>query len=189
MNLVDLKCPLNNTNQWFIFLNSISVNRLVVEHLHVHVKGSMGERHLWVRSNFSHIFCPFYLDGFRDGRYFVDVASRICSIRLVAFLGNFSQAFFLYTSLTSMWCIHWHDRSLEKLRFNFLDRFECYMIDNLSIAVHALASYSLMSFLVDEMLLQRQVDLFAHFREPPFCVEISPFWLVGWLSFMVYQHL
>ena len=45
--------------------------QLVVKLLHVRVKGSIGERCLWVRSYFSsnvpHVLS--YLDGFRDGKY------------------------------------------------------------------------------------------------------------------------
>ena len=50
------------------------------------------------------------------------------------------------------------------------------MTDSLLIAVHAFASRILMSFLVEETLLLRQVNLSTSFREPPYSVEISPLW-------------
>ena len=51
------------------------------------------------------------------------------------------------------------------------------MTDSLSIAVHAFAGRVLISFLVDETLLPKQMNLSTSLREPPFCVEISPLWL------------
>ena len=42
----------------------------------------------------------------------------------------------------------------KKLRFILSNKFDCLMIDNLSIVVDAFASRILMSFSVDEMLLQ-----------------------------------
>ena len=48
-----------------------------------------------------------------------------------------------------------------------------HMTNNLSIAVHALASRALMSFSVDEILVVRY--LATTFRELPFSVEMSPF--------------
>ena len=43
----------------------------------------------------------------------------------------------------------------KKLRFISSDKFDVHKIDNLSIAVHAFASGTMMSFSVDEMLLPR----------------------------------
>ena len=48
-----------------------------------------------------------------------------------------------------------------------------HMFNNLSIAVHAFASCTLISFSVDEMLLPRYVNLPTNFREPPFNVKMS----------------
>ena len=49
------------------------------------------------------------------------------------------------------------------------------MTDSVSFAVHAFVSNVLMSVLVDETLLPRQVNLSTSLRELPFSVEISPF--------------
>ena len=65
----------------------------------------------------------------------------------------------------------------KKLHFMLSDRFDFHMINNLSIAVHAFASCVLISFSVDEILLPRYINLSTNFREPPFCMEISLFWL------------
>ena len=48
------------------------------------------------------------------------------------------------------------------------------MIDSLLIAVHAFVSRVSMSFLVDETLLPRLVNLLTSFREVPSSVEMSP---------------
>ena len=63
----------------------------------------------------------------------------------------------------------------KKLLFILLDRFDFHMIDNQSIAIHAFASHMSMSFLVDEMLLLRYVNLSTDFREPLFSVDMFPF--------------
>ena len=47
------------------------------------------------------------------------------------------------------------------------------MIDNLSIAVHALATRILTSLSVDETLLPSYVDLSTNIIEPSFRVEMS----------------
>ena len=65
----------------------------------------------------------------------------------------------------------------KKLRVISLDWSVFYLIDNLSIAVHALARPKLILVSVDEMLLPTYVNLFNYFREPPFKMDISPFWL------------
>ena len=49
------------------------------------------------------------------------------------------------------------------------------MIDNLLVAVHTFASLILMSFSVDETLLQMCVNLSTNFREPQFREDMSPF--------------
>ena len=54
----------------------------------------------------------------------------------------------------------------KKFRFILLDRSDFHMIDDLSIADRAFTSHILMSFFV---------DLYTDFREPPFCLDISPY--------------
>ena len=63
----------------------------------------------------------------------------------------------------------------KKLRFVLSDKSDFHMISNLSIAITALASCMLMSFSVEETLIQRYVNLSTSFREPPFSVEMSIF--------------
>ena len=65
----------------------------------------------------------------------------------------------------------------KKLHFILSVRSDFHMTDSLSIAVHIFASCVLMSFLVDEMLLPRWVNLSTSFRGPPFSVEMLPLWL------------
>ena len=62
----------------------------------------------------------------------------------------------------------------KKLCFILSVRFDFYMIDGLSIAVHVFVSRVLMSFSVDETLLPRRVNLSTSFREVPSNVEMSP---------------
>ena len=64
----------------------------------------------------------------------------------------------------------------KKLCCILSDRSGFHMTDNLLIADHAFASSVLTSFSIDEMLLPREVNLFASFKEPPVRVEMS---LVG----------
>ena len=52
------------------------------------------------------------------------------------------------------------------------------MIDNLSIAIHVFDSRTLMLFSVDERLRLRLVHLSTNFKESPFKVEMSPFFVV-----------
>ena len=58
-----------------------------------------------------------------------------------------------------------------------MDKSDFHIIDNLSTAVHAFTSHLLISFSTDETLLLRYVNLFTSFREQPFSVEMSLFWL------------
>ena len=63
-------------------------------------------------------------------------------------------------STLSGYMVHFFSRidtsdAWKKLRFVLLDRFNFYMVDNLSIAVHAFASRILMSFSVDETLFPK----------------------------------
>ena len=72
----------------------------------------------------------------------------------------------------------------EKLHYILSDMSDFHMTDSLSIAVHAFASYMLMSFLVDETLLSRKENLSTNFRGPPFSVnwfEFRVFLLLDWL--------
>ena len=101
--LVYILCPLRALVGMFF---------LVVQHGHIHVKGSIGERHWWFRSCFSSVHCPSYLDGFRDRRLvavqllFRGMLLKICLIQLVVFLCSIRLAFAECTSLASPWCIH-----------------------------------------------------------------------------------
>ena len=63
----------------------------------------------------------------------------------------------------------------KKLHFILLVRSDFHMTDSLLIAVHAFVSRLLTSFLVDETLLPREVNLSTSFKELPFSVEMSPF--------------
>ena len=63
----------------------------------------------------------------------------------------------------------------KKLCFILSDRSSFHMTDSLSIAVHVFTSRDLLSFSVDETLIQRQVNLFTSFRDWPFSVEMSLF--------------
>ena len=65
----------------------------------------------------------------------------------------------------------------KKLSFILSDRSDFHMIDNLSFAVHAFTSHISVPFSVDETQLPNKSNLSASFREPPFSVEVSPFWL------------
>ena len=58
--------------------------------------------------------------------------------------------------------------------------FDSYMIDKLSIAVHAVTSHILMLFSVDEKLLLKQVILFINFRATK---------LFRGISFFIKTHL
>ena len=62
----------------------------------------------------------------------------------------------------------------KKLRLNLLIRSDCYMSDSLPIAVHVFSSHVSMSFLIDEMLLPRLVNLSSSLNIPLFSVEMSP---------------
>ena len=90
------------------------------------------------------------LDGFRDGwvvgghtaAVLWGVASRTCSVQLVAFLCNCCSAF---SSLVSVHVVHPYSSidmtvAMKKLHFILLVRSDFHMADSLSIAVHAFVS-------------------------------------------------
>ena len=54
----------------------------------------------------------------------------------------------------------------KKLRFILSVKSDFHMTDSLSIAVQIFASHELMSFLVDETLFLRYVNLFTSFKGP-----------------------
>ena len=73
---------------------------------------------------------------------------------------------FFSKSFVSVHFVHPYSRidtpaASKKSRFILLDRLEFHMIDNLSIAVHALARNILMLLSVDETQLPRYVNLFT----------------------------
>ena len=93
------------------------------------------------------------------------------------FLSSFFSICFI-----SIYVVHPYSRidttaAWKKLCFISLDRLDFYIINNLSIAVHTFARHKLISLSEDETLLLRYVNLFTNFREPPFRVEMFPFWL------------
>ena len=110
------------------------------------------------------------------GCCFQDLFNIACSI-LVQFPSSFFSRRFI-----SIHVVHPYSRidttpAWKKLCFILLDRLDLHMIDNLPIAVHTFARRMLMSFLVDEILLLRYVNLSTNFREPPFRADMSPSWL------------
>ena len=89
---------------------------LVVQSLLISVKGFRGARHSWVCPYFSnsvpHVFFVLFgwfkrwEGGGSIAAALWNVASRICSLQLTAFLCNCCQAFSLYALSGSLWCIH-----------------------------------------------------------------------------------
>ena len=88
---------------------------------------------------------------------------------------------FFSIRLVNVHVVHPYSRSdtnsLEKLHFILSDRFDIYMIDNLSIADHAFAIHKLISFSLDDTLHPMYVNLFINFREAPFSEEMYLFFL------------
>ena len=161
--------------------------------MYVHVKGSRGESlmssslhlqqcppcivHLiWmvlemeVRWQYSRCFV---------GCCFQDLFNIACSI-LVQFSSN----------LVNIHVVHPYcdTTALKKLHFILSDKSDFHMMDNLSIAVHAFASHTLMSFSVVETLLPRYMKLSTSFREPLFKLKMSPFWLKYMSPFCLHSH-
>ena len=58
------------------------------------------------------------------------------------------------------------------MHFILSDRSDFHMTDSLSLAVHAFASHVMTSYLIDEMLLPRSLNLPTSFRDLPFSVEM-----------------
>ena len=152
---------------------------LVSQHLHLRVKRSIGEHHLWVHPYFSSSLiwmvlemggwcwysCYFVVCYFQD---LFNIAPRI----LVQF-----PFIFFFLRFVSVHVVHPYSRidtiaAWKKLHFSLSDKSDFHMIDNLSIVVHAFARRILMSFSVDETLLPRYMNLFTNFREPSFCVKM-----------------
>ena len=132
----------------------------------------------------SSVSCLSYLDSFRDGGL-VAVQLLFCGMLLPGFV-PYSLVQFLSSlfsiRLVSVHVVHPYNRIdrtavWKKLRFILLDRSDFHMNDNLLIAVHAFPSRILMPFSVDETLLPRYMNLATDFREPPFSMELSYFWV------------
>ena len=97
-----------------------------------------------------------------------------CGVVLPGFVQNSSKhscvAFSQCVLLASMWCIHTIVLTQPQLGRNhliLLARSDFYMVDNLSIAVHAFIKCMLTTLLVDEILLPRYVNLSTNFRGLP----------------------
>ena len=96
-------------------------------------------------------------------------------------LMQFPSSFFS-VRLVSIYGVHLYSRinmtaAWKRLCFILSDKSDFPMIDDQSIAVYAFARRKLMSFSADEMLLLRYMNVSINFREPPFRVEVSSFWL------------
>ena len=142
---------------------------------HIHVKGSIEERHLWIClcSNNSipqvlFVLLGWFLRWEVNGCTAVvswGVAARICLISLVGFLCSSHLAFsqcvlslvhpYSSTDTTAAW---------KKSHSISSDRLDFHIIDSLSIAVHAFTRHILTSLSVDETLLPRYVILSTNFR-------------------------
>ena len=99
---------------------------------------------------------------------------RTCSILLAAFFCNCRQTF---SPLVSVRVVHLYssidtNAAWKKLRFILSVRSDFHITDSSSIVVNAFANRVLMSFLVDETLLPRYVNLSTSFGRPPFSVEM-----------------
>ena len=103
------------------------------------------------------------------GYYFQDL---FC----ITFLWSSHLIFSLYVLLASMWCICTVVLIQLLLGRNLI---LFYQINQTFIwlTVHTFSRHILIFFSVDEMLLLRCVNLSTNFREPPFRVRMSLFWL------------
>ena len=134
------------------------------QHWYIHVKGSIGECHLWVCPCFSSSV-PAYLVyiiwmvlemgsklpynycfvGFYFKKLF-DIACRSCLV------------FSLYIKSASIWCIYCSINTTttwKKASIFLSDRSDFHMIDSILITVQAFVWCKLISLSVDEMLLPR----------------------------------
>ena len=145
---------------------------LVGQHLHSHIKGSTCLS-LLLQQCPTYLVCLTWMVLEMGGRWlhnccfvgccfqdFFNIAHNILaqfpsssfSLRLVYVVPPYSRI-----DMTAAW---------KKLCLFLSDRFDFHIINNLLIAVHAIARCILMSFSVDEMLLLRYVNLSTNFREP-----------------------
>ena len=111
--------------------------------------------------------------------FFQDLSITAGSI-LVQLLSNFFSLHFVSVHMVHPYSTMDTTAAWKKLHFILSDRSDLHMTDSISIAFYAFASHVLMSFLVDEILLPRYVNLITSFKEAPFSVEMSPFWF--WLK-------
>ena len=107
------------------------------------------------------------------------VASRIFSVKLIAFLCSSLQTFSLCVSSAFMWCIRTVVLIQLVLGRNpiLFSRIDQNMIDSQLIAVYAFARCILTSLSVDETLLPMYMNLSTNFKISPFRVEMAPSWL------------
>ena len=156
---------------------------LVGQHLHVHVKGSIGEHHmhssLLLQQYPICLVCLIWMVLEMRSRWPFNCCFMGCCFRdlfniAYSVLVQFPSSF-LSISLVSVHVVHPYNpyskidttAAWKKLRFILSDKSDFYKIDDLSIAVHASTRYIFMLFSVDETLLLRYVNLFSNFREPP----------------------
>ena len=142
---------------------------LVHQHLHVRVKGSIGECHLWVPLYFSssvpNVLFVLVLEMGGTWPYrccfvgccFQDLFNIACSV-LVQFPSSIFSICLVSVHVVHPYSSIYCTPAWKKLRFILTDKSHFHIIDKLSIAVHAFASHILMSFSVDEMLLLRYED-------------------------------
>ena len=111
--------------------------------------------------------CYFVWCCFQD---LFDIARSI----LVQFLSSFFSMRFVNINVvhpyrridtTTVW---------KKLRLILSDKSDFHMINNISITVPAFAWRIL---ILHEKLQAKYINLFTNFREPPFRVEMSPYWV------------
>ena len=121
------------------------------------------------------------------GCCFQDLFSIACSI-----LAQFPSSFFsiLFVSIHMVNPYNRIDSTAvrRKILFILSDKSDFHMIDDLSIVVHTFASHILRLFSVDETLLPGYVNLSTSFREPPFSVEMSPFYINTCTSLCLHYH-
>ena len=130
------------------------------------------------------IFCSSHLDGFLrwevSDRTAVswNIASRICSKYLVAFLCSSHQAFSQCVLFVPKWCIHTIVLTQPQFVRNpvsiLSDRSDFHMIDNQSIIVLRFTRHILKSLSVNEILLPSYVNLSTNSRSLTLQSEMAP---------------